>query len=256
MSVGAVGSLRWAESTGGRLRPRDRIRLIGQGIRSQVAELPWRVAGRAGISPRRLASLDPGVVRIPDSRACKEAERICDAMRPEMLVNHSYRTFLWASILGDHHGLRYDEEALYVSALLHDLGLSEAETGPGAPTCFTLIGARMAMAAGEKGGWGLARRELAAEAITRHMNLYVEKGSPEAFLMTAGTQLDVIGAGFFRVGPATRRTVLERYPRRDAKTRMAEIFKQQAKLHRGSRARFYYRAFGLRFLIKGAPFES
>lgn len=249
-----VGSLRWAERTSGVLSARDRLRLLGQGLLMQAEEVPHQLRGRLGFPFRRRAFADPDCLRPPDSQVAKEAEELCRQMRPRMLVNHSFRTYLWASILGAYRGMRYDEEAVYVGALLHDYGLAEGHSDP--PACFTLLGAGAAKQIGQHCGWEPRRSDLAAEAITLHMNLRVSKDAPEAYLVAAGTQLDVIGRGFWHVHPDTIAAVLERYPRGEVKREMLTLFREQSKRHPGTRARLYQRYLGLPLLIRSAPFKG
>jgi HD superfamily phosphodiesterase len=51
-----------------------------------------------------------------------------------VLVNHSYRTYQFATALGELEGLEVDTEVLFAAALLHDTGLVLA----GGKTTFTL----------------------------------------------------------------------------------------------------------------------
>ena len=60
---------------------------------------------------------------VPDSAFAAQArEHITDAA-PPFLVNHSVRAYAWAVELARHDELEFDPEILYVSALLHDIGL-------------------------------------------------------------------------------------------------------------------------------------
>jgi hypothetical protein len=73
-----------------------------------------------------------------------------------------------------------------------------------------------------------------------HMNLLVRpEDGVETYLMTAGTQLDVVGHRFWRLHPQTAREVLDRYPRVAVKKGMVDLFAHQARAHPGSRARLY-----------------
>jgi hypothetical protein len=255
---GKVGSLGWARQTQGRLRPQDRLRLLGQGVRGQLPLILGLLGGRLGIRPRRRATADIGdLPTSPDTAAARDAEQLCDEQRPEMLVNHCYRTFLWATILAAHQGLGYDEELLYISSLMHDLGLSERGDSRPKPSCFTLVGAASCEEVGDRHGWEEIRREQAAEAVTLHMNLRVRpEDGVEAYLITAGAQLDVIGARFWKLHPNTVAAVLARYPRNAVKQGMVDLFGNEARQNRGSRASFYYRYLGLPLLMRLAPFEE
>ena len=177
-----VGSLSWARHTRGALRPADRLRLLGQGVRGQLPQILRLVGGYMGIRPRRRAAALDVLPAPPDSGAARQAEELCDRQRPEILVNHCYRTYLWAAILASRQGLRYDEELLYVSSLLHDLGLSEQGDPQPDPGCFALVGAKRCQEVGALYGWDPDRRVRAAEAVTLHMNLRVRpKEGVEAY---------------------------------------------------------------------------
>ena len=65
-------------------------------------------------------------IPVPDSSALARArELIADVAEP-FLVNHSVRSYAWAVELAQHDRLKFDAEILYVSALLHDIGLVPA----------------------------------------------------------------------------------------------------------------------------------
>ena len=251
-----VGTLAWARETGGGLRPADRMRMLGQALAGPLPEILRLWGGRLGLRPSRLARFDLDALRVPDSAAAREAERVCAAMRPELLVGHSHRTYLWAAILAAHEGLRYDEEVLYVASLLHDLGLSTRAEGAGRSGCFTLVGARACQDLATRTALSDRDAERAANAVTLHMNLLVgPRDGVEAHLVTAATQLDVIGLRYWRVHPQTRRAVLARHPRRGDKAGMAELFRAEARRAGGTRARFnWYLGFPL--LLRTAPFEE
>jgi hypothetical protein len=252
---GPVGSLAWARRTQGALGPADRIRLLGQGIAGQLPQILATFAGRLGIRPRTRTTVDADLFVAPDSKAAREAEELCGEQRPEILINHCYRTYLWATALAHYDDLAFDREILYVSSLLHDLGLSERGLDV-PPTCFTLIGAETAAALGQHGVWGAERAERAAEAITMHMNLRVRPDAgAEPYLLTAGTQLDVLGHRLWQIAPETAVQVLERYPRHGVKRSMLKLFGEQARAHPRSRARFY-RYLGQSMLFRTAPFAE
>lgn len=252
----SVGALGWARRSDGLLRPRDRVRLLGQAVLAQGPELVRQLSGRLGLRPRRLRHFDLDALRIPDSAPARAAEQLCAEMRPELLVHHSYRTYVWATLIGAYEGARYDEEVLYVSSLLHDLGLSKHGEPRPAPSCFTLVGADACQRIGQS-GWDSNSSSRAAEAITMHMNLRVcPADGAEAHLLTAGTQLDVIGSGYWRIAPETVARVMERYPRRGVKDGMAELFRGQALAHAGTRAHFYWRYLGLPLLLRASPFDE
>jgi hypothetical protein len=62
---------------------------------------------------------------IPDSKLCREARAASAAAVPVWLASHSERAFLLGRAYASHERIDFDEEALYVAALFHDIGLTE-----------------------------------------------------------------------------------------------------------------------------------
>jgi hypothetical protein len=248
-----VGSLAWMQRTDGILRSRDRLRLLGQAMLLQAHSLPGEVRRRLGLRTERLARFDVGELRLPDSGACRQAEAIC-AQAPSMIVNHSYRSYVWAAILAAHDGMSHDEEVVYVASLLHDIAYAEPQRLPdGRPCCFTKTGADAALSL----EWDEGRRREAAEAITLHLNLYVgRKEGPEAYLVGAGTRLDATGFRNWDLHPHTVEAVLARYPRENLKEGFTEMMSRQASATPGSRCHFYTRYLGANYFIRRAPFDE
>jgi hypothetical protein len=252
-----VGGLEWARA-GGILRPRDRAQLLAQGAAMQLRDLPWSLLARAGVRPRGTIAFDAAALAPPDSAAARDAEELCREIRPAALIGHSHRTYAWATILASQRRAPHDAEALYVSSLLHDLGLSDHARQARAPhpSCFTAIGADAAERVGIANGWERGRARLAAEAITLHMNLSLRDHTPEARLMLAGAQLDVLGTGAWRLAPATLDGVLARWPRAGTKAAVHDAFRREARANPGTRAHFYWRHLAMAVLIRLAPFED
>lgn len=253
-----IGSLEWARAGGGHLSGGDRARVFGQAVRLQLLTLPERLRAALRLTPRRLAALDEGEFRLPDTPAGRDAEARLAELGASELVNHSYRTFAWATALASRDGLRHDEELLYVASLLHDLGLAPEFALEERPQpCFTLASAAIAEQIAEGNGWSAARRQTAADAITMHLNLWVspDEGA-EAYLVHAGAYLDALGARYSRVAPETRAWILERYPRRGTKRALRELIRHEAGVSPGTRSAFYHRPLMSGMFIRLAPFED
>src|SRR5258708_36153153 len=94
-----------------------------------------------------LARLD---VPVPDSALARRARELIDDVAAAFLVNHSVRSYAWAVELARHDRLEFDPEVVYVSAMLHDIGLVPAYDLGG---CFEVDGAieakRLVIEAGE-----------------------------------------------------------------------------------------------------------
>ena len=62
----------------------------------------------------------------PDSAVCSSALGVCAEFSSPALVNHCRRSYVWAAAYAVEHGIAFDAELLYVSAMLHDIGLVDA----------------------------------------------------------------------------------------------------------------------------------
>lgn len=66
-----------------------------------------------------------GFIGYPDTATALEAASLPRAQAPGVLAAHCYRTYLFGAALGTRDGLDWDAELLFVSAMLHDLGLTD-----------------------------------------------------------------------------------------------------------------------------------
>jgi hypothetical protein len=64
-------------------------------------------------------------VGAPDNELCQSATALVAELSPPFLFNHCARSFLFAEAIGKRDRLQYDRELLYLSAMLHDLGLTD-----------------------------------------------------------------------------------------------------------------------------------
>src|SRR3954469_21785910 len=65
---------------------------------------------------------------LPDSEICSAAMQLAFDVSPEFLANHCFRSYLFARELAAAKGLRsgvdYDDELVFLSCILHDLGVT------------------------------------------------------------------------------------------------------------------------------------
>lgn len=136
------------------------------------------------------------------------AQRIDEYARttlPDPLLQHSIRSWLWGCLLAELDRIEYDEERLYVAALLHDVGLVH-RPGPDA-ACFAVHGAGVARHVVIDAGGSDVFADEVANAIAAHFNVEVPLSwGPEAHLLHAGTHLDVVG---LRISELARSTVAD-----------------------------------------------
>jgi hypothetical protein len=245
-----IGGVAWLERTRGRLSRREQLELVAVGVRSQAAML----ARRLGRSGERVGQLDPRDVRIPDSAAAREAEEVCRGLPPSV-AGHSHRCYLWGAILAAQDGIAFDEEVLYVAALLHDAGMPVA-AAEGHDCCFTLDSV-LAVRALDAPPEPAARRHAVEEAIALHLNPAVarERGA-EAHLMNAAAALDVLGMRLWEIEREAKAAVLERHPRQGFKSEWDGLCRAHIRaMPRGRIAWLYrYAAFGLQ--LRRAPFDG
>jgi hypothetical protein len=247
--MAGVGTLTWGRRTGGRLSFADRLSLLGQAVALQLEAR----ARRRGTAPSP-ATAALAARRPPDTAMARRAEAWCREASPPFLVNHCLRAFAWGRLIAAHDRVAFDEEALYVACLLHDLGLTERAAPADPVVCFGVSGGEAARAALLGAGWPAERVDLVAEAICLHLNVRVGlRHGPVAYLVRAGSAFDVIGARYRALPPAAVEAVLASHPRLGFKREM-EVAARRYGLRPGSRLEFLFRRLGFGRLIAAAPF--
>ena len=159
-----VGTLAWARRTGGRLSFRDRVTLARGATTLLLRNMPSLFVYRAGLQ-RRFPELQGfEAMKAPDSATARAAEEKLQELTPPFMGNHSLRTYWFSRLLGEASDLKFDDEVLYVSSLLHDIGFygRHAEATP-ETECFGVRGANAALALANEHGWDAERGESAAE---------------------------------------------------------------------------------------------
>lgn len=258
MKFSNVGTIAWARRTNGKLSRADRAELLRQGIALQMKLMPAKLQRRFGLLPRRLAQLELGQIRIPDSTVSRRAEEMLQELCPEHLVNHSYRSYLWGAVLAHHDNIAYDPELLYVSCLLHDTGLADQRSAVYQQShCFALDGAMLAEDLAHDSGWSQRRSDRLADAISLHLNPVVALShGAEAHLLNAGAAFDVAGLRKWEVAPATVNEVLARYPRLHFKQELDALMRAQVASRPCCRMHLFYNSFKFGEVIQRAPFKE
>ncbi|WP_433462652.1 HD domain-containing protein [Spirillospora sp. CA-128828] len=172
---------------------------------------------------------------IPDTPACRGALEVATMYETPSLLNHSVRSYLWAAAHARRNGIVFDAELLYVSAVLHDIGLVAEFDSRTVP--FEEAGGHVAWVFGAGAGWPPERRVRASEIIVRHMwpEVPIEQ-DPEGHLLELATGIDISGRGLDGIPAGLRGEVLERYPRLDLVKEFTACFREQAAHKPGSSA--------------------
>jgi hypothetical protein len=190
---------------------------------------------------------------VPDSALARRAGELITDVAAPFLVNHSVRSYAWAVELARHDQLQFDPEILYVSAMLHDIGLVPAYDLGG---CFEVDGAIAAERLVREAGEPAARARAIYDVIALHM---IEALPPdpasEVVLLWDSTGIDVTGDRFTDVRPAIIPGLLAAYPRVDFKREFTALFVDQALRKPACRAAEMVST-GILEEIAEAPFDS
>ncbi len=192
-------------------------------------------------------------IPVPDSALAHEARELIGEVAPPYLVNHSVRAYAWAVELARHDDLRFDQEILYVAALLHDIGLVSAYDLGG---CFETDGAIEAERFSLAHGQPPERARAIYDVIDLHMLPEAPAGSAsEVILLNDSTGTDVTGYRFEDVRPEAVAPILAAYPRLTFKRDFAAAFADQASRKPTCRVAEMVRTGKLDAIAK-APFDS
>ena len=182
--------------------------------------------GGAAIGETDAVNLDD--VPQPETSTARGALGVATAYCSPALVNHCLRSYVWAAAYGVAHGIGFDAELLYVSAMLHDIGLVaefDSQTVP-----FEEAGGHVAWVFGAGAGWPVERCKRAAEIIVRHMWDEVDADvDPEGHLLGIATGLDISGRGPDRWPSDFRSEVVRRIPRLTLGEEFLRCFEDQAR---------------------------
>jgi HD domain len=212
----SIGSFAWCEQ-GATLNSRDKVEIVTNVARLQVRELFERSA-LARKSMRTLhQKCNLETLTIPDTQMAREAaEEALEICTPNT-YQHCIRTYLFGGLLAQSQGIRVDHELLYVSSILHDLGISPKFFDQAAHLCFATTGAREASRFVASRGWNETQSRRVYEAISLHFNPHIDhrEHGAEARFVGEGAQLDVLGFRSQRVPQSLLRAVELQHPRRN-----------------------------------------
>ena len=207
-----------------------------QGVRTDSAA--------AGLAPTRVLA----GVAVPDTPLVAHAIEFARTHSEPYLFNHVMRSWLFATILAEQDGKPYDAEVLAVSALLHDLGLSESLAGP---LRFEVEGANAAREFARVRGVDERRTQLIWDSIalnsTPSICLYKET---EAALCTLGVGLDWGGWAYDRVPAEQIAEIVAEFPRLGMKSRFTKAICGLCERRPESTYDNFARDFGERFISK------
>lgn len=171
------------------------------------------------------------VPALPDTPLAVGAVEYVRSCETEPVANHSFRSYLFASLLAEHEGLRpgadFDPSLVFFACVLHDLGTSPLASGT---QRFEVDGADLAAAFLTGNGVSAADADLVWEAIALHSTPGIpERRGPIAYLTRLGVAMD-FGFGSDFISDEQGRAIHDRYPRLNMATALIdEIVKHAAR---------------------------
>lgn len=171
----------------------------------------------------------------PETPAAKAALSVATRFYSPALLNHCVRSYLWGAAYGAAHDIAFDDELYYVSAMLHDIALTDPFDSY--KIAFEDAGGDLAWVFGVASGWSADRAARASEIIVLHMRDDVAPTvDPESHLLQVATSWDVVGLRPEEFPLEARTEILTRYPRIGFGTEFAACFEDQAQRKPGSAA--------------------
>jgi hypothetical protein len=166
-------------------------------------------------------------IPLPQSSAARAAAGVATRYCSPALVNHCLRSYIWGASYGMTRGIAFDAELLYVSAMLHDIGLvTEFDNHT---VAFEEAGGHVAWVFGAGAGWPVERCDRAAQVILRHMWNDVDVAlDPEGHLLEIATALDITGRNPDSWPAGFRSEVVHRIPRLTLGEEFVRCFEDQA----------------------------
>src|ERR1700727_190132 len=149
--------------------------------------------------------------RFPQTPAATAALSAASRFYTPPLLNHCVRSYLWGAMYASAHGITFDEELLYVSAMLHDIGLTDVFDSHRVP--FEEAGGDLGWVFGVAAGWPADRAARVTEIIVRHMRDDVAAtADPESHILQVATSWEIVGRRPEEFGAQARAEILARYP--------------------------------------------
>jgi HD domain-containing protein len=151
-------------------------------------------------------------IAIPDSKLCREITELARDTQPDMLFNHSTRTYYFGALAGVRRELNFDRELLYAASMFHDSGVLPAFRSD--TERFEVDGANAARDFLKARGITPADIELVWLSIALHTSRGIPNHlHPIIALLTEGVVMDVVGIGYDAFTAAQRDAVMAAYPR-------------------------------------------
>ena len=204
-------------------------------------------------------------IKVVDTPLVRDAIDLARSLSEPYLFNHAMRSWLFAVSIAEEAKPALNSEVSAVSAVLHDLGLTDRYA---AEERFEVDGANAARAFLNERGLPAQQTQLVWDAIalhtTRSIALHKE---PEVAMTHAGIAVDVIGAGLDLISSEKVRTILTEFPRLAMKRQFQDCLCSLVRRKPAASYDKFLRDFGIRYvegftapsfagLFENAPFAE
>jgi hypothetical protein len=166
---------------------------------------------------------------LPDSDIARAAKQFVFDVSPAFVAHHCVRSYLFGREVAKAKGLQpdvdYDDELVFLSCILHDLGVTEYANGD---QRFEVDGADAAARFLRDHGVSEARVTTAWQAIALHTSIgLAHKFGPEQAIAQMGIGADIVGNEKHVLPPGLADRVHALWPRRDLGYALAELIADQ-----------------------------
>ncbi len=150
-------------------------------------------------------------VRLPLTPLALDAAVLARASQPTFLYHHCLRTYVFGALLAHSRAIEFDEEAIFIAACLHDIGLTERYQSEDEP--FEVDSAREAKQFLAEHHVLEPKSELICDAIAFHTSALASLRAPQVSLVGVGAGADVFGSRLKTLPPAQVDEVVAAFPR-------------------------------------------
>lgn len=208
--------------------------------------------------PRLLAELPDVLGSWPRTPATLAAVSFIDEHEPAYLAHHSLRSYFYSRRLGELQNLQpgedYDDEAMFLGALLHDIGLVEEAN---LSQRFEVDGADRAAQFVREQGLDDVTAEMVWDAVALHTSPgIVNRKRPEIALPAAGIAADLFAYNTAALEPGFIDAAHERYPRENLGNRLTRQVAGQVEQNPAKLVPFTFTAAAVHWWAPDLPVPS
>lgn len=163
-------------------------------------------------------------IKVPDSSIARQAEELVRSVSDDVLFNHVMRCYWFGELFAQQEGKKVDSELMFLSTVLHDLGLTTHAPGPHR---FEIEGAGAARTFLLERGVTEDRAQKVWDNVALHTWDMNQFRGDTSRLMQRGLAYDVSGVQDARLDPDDVAEVVRRYPRLNFKRAFNEMLNHE-----------------------------